>query len=107
MIKAYGRARDTKRVWELWSQMLTSQAQLTSVTLGCMVEALVANGQSTEALKLVMDFLDNESTRPLVNTVICSSILKGFAHTKNAEKVMALYKQMQEHRIQPNTITFN
>jgi len=107
MIKAYGRARDIKRVRELWSQMVRSQTQLTSITLGCMVEALVANGQSTDALKLVMDSLNNESTRPLVNTVICSSILKGFAHTRDAEKVVSLYKQMQAHRIQPNTITFN
>merc|ERR1740127_384360 len=72
-----------------------------------MVEALVANGQSTEALKLVMDLLNDESTRPLVNTIICSSILKGFAYTRDAEKVMALYKQMKAHKIQPNTITFN
>merc|ERR1719316_825823 len=72
-----------------------------------MVEALVSNGQSTDALKLVMDLLNTESTRPLVNTVICSSILKGFAHTRDAEKVMSLYRQMQAHNIQPNTITFN
>merc|ERR1719482_2116375 len=49
MIKAYGRAHDTKRVWELWNQMVRGKAQLTSVTLGCMVEALVFNGLSTDA----------------------------------------------------------
>jgi len=107
LMKAYGRARDTKRVWDLWGQMVKSNVQMTSVTLGCMVEALVANGQSTEALKLVMDLLNDESTQPLVNTIICSSILKGFAYTRDAEKVMALYKQMKAHSIQPNTITFN
>merc|ERR1719359_585215 len=107
MIKAYGRARDTKRVWDLWAQMLNDCAQLTSVTLGCMVEALVANGESPEAWKLVQDLLKDESTKPLVNTVICSSILKGFAYTKDAGKVMSLYKEMQAHKIQPNRITFN
>merc|ERR1719331_2586226 len=79
LIKAYGRARDTKRVWDLWGQLVKSNVQLTSVTLGCMVEALVANGQSAEALKLVMKLLNDKGTQPLVNTVICSSILKGFA----------------------------
>merc|ERR1719502_1287583 len=107
MIKAYGRAHDTKRVWELWEEMVGGSAQLTSVTLGCMVEALVYNGLSTDAWKLVMGLLNDESTQPLVNTVICSNILKGFAHTRDAEKVMSLYKQMQAHNIQPNTITFN
>jgi len=107
MIKAYGRARDTKRVWELWEQMTKSNAQLTSITLGCMVEALVANGQCNEALTLVMGILKDDTTKPLVNTVICSSILKGFSHSRDAEKVMSLYKEMQTHKIQPNTITFN
>jgi len=107
LIKAYGRSRDTKRVWELWAQMVAARSQLTSVTLGCMVEALVANGQSKEAWKLVKDMLQDQGTQPLVNTVICSSILKGFAYSKDAEKVMTIYKEMQAHRIQPNTITFN
>jgi pentatricopeptide repeat protein len=107
MIKAYGRARDTQKVWELWNQMTTDGVHLTSVTLGCMVEALVANFQCPEAWKLVQKMLKNESTKPLVNTVICSSILKGFAYTKDAEKVMAIYRDMQSHKIQPNTITFN
>jgi len=107
MIKAYGRARDTKRVWDIWHQMMSDPAQLTSVTLGCMVEALVANGQSKEAWDLVQDLLKEEDTKVLVNTVICSSILKGFAYTKDTEKVMAVYKQMQANEIQPNTITFN
>jgi pentatricopeptide repeat protein len=107
MIKAYGRARDTKRVWELWDQMASDGAQLTSVTLGCMVEALVANGQSIEAWQLVQDLLKDEIAGPLVNTVICSTILKGFAYAKDTEKVMAVYKEMHHHHIQPNTITFN
>jgi len=107
LIKAYGRARDTKRVWDLWGQLVKSNVQLTSVTLGCMVEALVANGQSAEALKLVMELLNDKGTQPLVNTVICSSILKGFAYTRDAEKVMSLYKLMKDSRIQPNTITYN
>jgi len=107
MIKAYGRARDTNRVWMLWRQMTSSCTQLTSVTVGCMVEALVANGQSADAWRLAQGLLKDESTRPLVNTVICSSILKGFANIKDSEKVMALYRDMQAHKIQPNTITFN
>merc|ERR1719409_1706473 len=50
---------------------------------------------------------NEEITRPLINTVIYSSILKGFAHTKETEKVLALYEEMRAHEIQPNTITFN
>merc|ERR1719321_1507295 len=72
-----------------------------------MVEALVANGRSGEAWQLVQKMWSAESTRPLVNTVIYSSVLKGFARTKETDKVLALYEEMKAHDIQANTITCN
>jgi pentatricopeptide repeat protein len=67
----------------------------------------VASGQCAEAWELVQTLLKDENIRHLINTVICSSILKGFAYMQNSEKVMELYKEMQAQKIQPNTITFN
>jgi len=107
MIKAFGHARDTKQVWRLWHQMLGHNVHPTSVTLGCMVEALVSNGSAADAWKLARKMWSDESTRPLVNTVIYSSILKGFAFAKETDKVMALYQEMRAHGIHPNTITYN
>jgi len=107
MIKAYGYARDVKGVWHLWDQMLFHNVQPTSVTLGCMVEALVGNGRPDEAWQLARKMWDDVKCRPLVNTVVYSSILKGFAHIKDTDKVMALYEEMKAHGIQANTITYN
>merc|ERR1719387_22423 len=107
MIKAYGHARDTRRVWDLWNQMLAHRASPTAVTLGCMVEALVANGCALDAWHLAQKMWADEASKPLVNTVIYSSILKGFAHAKETDKVLALYEEMKENNIKPNTITFN
>merc|ERR1719399_1744992 len=107
MIKAYGQSRDLKRVWHLWNQMLAHNVQPTSVTLGCMVEALVANGRTRDAWALAQKMWNEISTRALVNTVIYSSILKGFAQAKELENVMALYDEMRAHDIQANTITYN
>ena len=99
MIKAYGHARDVKRVWVLWDQMLAHRATPTAVTLGCMVEALVANGCALDAWKLVQKIWADDRSRALVNTVIYASILKGFAHNKETDKVMALYEEMRAHKI--------
>jgi pentatricopeptide repeat protein len=107
MIKAYGQARDVKRAWHLWDQMLFHQVQPTSVTLGCMVEALVGNGRPSEAWQLVQKMWAESKYRPLVNTVIYSSILKGFANTKETDKVLALYEEMKANQIPANTITYN
>mmetsp|Transcript_74709 Transcript_74709/g.117794 ORF Transcript_74709/g.117794 Transcript_74709/m.117794 type:complete len:890 (+) Transcript_74709:66-2735(+) len=107
MIKAYGHARDLKRIWDLWGQMIAHNVQPTAVTLGCMVEALVGNGRTNDAWQLAQKMVNDEATKPLVNTVIYSSILKGFAHTKDTAKVMSVYDEMRVFGIQPNTITFN
>merc|ERR1719345_35039 len=107
MIKAYGHARDTKRVWVLWEKMIAHGACPTSVTLGCMVEALVANGCAFDAWQLTQKMWAVKESKPLVNTVIYSSILKGFAHNKENDQVLAVYKDMKAIGIQPNVITYN
>jgi len=107
MIKAYGHARDLKRVWQFWDQMLFHGVPPTSITLGCMTEALVGNGCALEAWTLAAKMREGASTKDLVNTVIYSSILKGFAHLRDCDKVMALYEEMKSYGVQANTITFN
>jgi pentatricopeptide repeat protein len=107
MIKAFGSAYDVKNVWSLWEEMIGHGVQPTSITLGCMIEALVANWCTADAWKLVQDMLGEEDTRPLVNTVIYSTIIKGFAQAKETDRVMSLYDEMCAAGIRPNNITYN
>jgi len=72
-----------------------------------MVEALVINCCTADAWELAKTLRNEESTRPLVNTVIYTTILKGFAIMKDNDKVMAIYEEMKSHGIHPNTITYN
>ena len=58
MIKAYGRARDIERVRELWGEMRRRHVTPTSITLGCMVDALVCNSLPDEAFDLVSGIRD-------------------------------------------------
>mmetsp|Transcript_12568 Transcript_12568/g.22592 ORF Transcript_12568/g.22592 Transcript_12568/m.22592 type:complete len:873 (+) Transcript_12568:147-2765(+) len=107
MIKAYGQARNVKCVRDLWEEMTRQGVKPTAVTLGCMVEALVANGCTPEAWQLAQKLWNDDDTRPLVNTVIYSTILKGFATAKDPAKVMVLYDEMKSRGVQPNTVTYN
>merc|ERR1719181_1145463 len=79
MIKAYGQARDTERMWELWTEMEKRRVKPTAVTLGCMVDALVKNGCVEDAWELINSLLQDEDMKSLVNTVIYSTVLKGSA----------------------------
>jgi len=107
MIKAFGQARDVQQVWELWKQMLGQQVTPTPITVGCMIEALVANGCTQEAWELIQTLWEDEAQRHTVNTVVYSTILKGFAMTRLHAKVTTLYEEMKEREIPRNTITFN
>jgi len=107
LIKAHGQMHDVKRVKELWADMVKQGVKPTAITLGCMVEALVMNRCTAYAWSLAQELRSDEATQPLVNTVIYSTILKGFANAKETDKVMALYAEMRAHNIQANTITYN
>jgi len=107
MIKAYGQARDLSRVWSLWTEMSERQVMPTSITLGCMVEALVMNNCVEDAWHLAQKTWEDPEQRALVNNVIYSTILKGFAMLKQHDKVTKLYAEMKERGIERNTITYN
>jgi pentatricopeptide repeat protein len=107
MIKAYGRVGDVEQLWELWNEMCELKLNPTAITVGCMVDALVKNDSVEGAWRLMHEILEDEERRASVNTVIYSTILKGFASTKQISKVFMVYKEMKERSVPLNTITFN
>jgi pentatricopeptide repeat protein len=107
MIKAYGQAQNVGEVWNLWNGMIRSDVQPTVITLGCMVDALVMNGGVDSAWELVNELWEQESQKVLLNTVIYSTILKGFAMNRLLGKAFAVYDTMQARGVVGNTITYN
>merc|ERR1719335_27116 len=107
MIKAYGQARDLERMWKLWHEMEKRQVKPTAVTIGCMIDALVKNGCVEDAWHLVHDLLSDPTRKALVNNIIYSTILKGFAMTKQTERLFAVYAEIRDQGVQTNTITYN
>merc|ERR1719160_2464275 len=107
MIKAYGQAHDVERLWELWNEMTQREVRPTAITLGCMVDALVKNQAVESAWQLLHQLLKDEDLNTLVNTVIYSTVLKGFAMSKQVGKVFEVYSEMRARDVQCNTITYN
>jgi len=107
MIKAYGKARDLGKVVMLWNEMRAQQSKLTSVTVGCAVEAFVANRHPDKAWTLIQELWSSQEQRGVLNAVIYSTIIKGYVSAKQPETVMRLYDEMRLRGIQPNAITYN
>jgi pentatricopeptide repeat protein len=107
MIKAYGQAGNVERVWSLWAEMKNRGVTPTAITFGCTVDALVKNGCVEDAWTLTHELLNDENRRQFVNTVIYSTILKGFAMSKQTQRIFSVHAEMRERDVQCNTITYN
>merc|ERR1719214_216708 len=107
LIKAYGQAHDLERLWELWNEMIQREVRPTAITLGCMVDALVKNQAVESAWQLLNTLLTNEDTSILVNTVIYSTVLKGFAMSKQISRIFMVYEEMTKRGVQCNRISYN
>merc|ERR1740130_2633631 len=79
----------------------------TSITLGCMVEAVVNNGDTEGAFELLHQCQQDEQCRESVNAILYCSVLKGFAREKKLERVWDVYQEMCKLSIEMSLITFN
>eukprot|EP00427_Karlodinium_veneficum_P020361 CAMPEP_0169108516 /NCGR_PEP_ID=MMETSP1015-20121227/25469_1 /TAXON_ID=342587 /ORGANISM="Karlodinium micrum, Strain CCMP2283" /LENGTH=610 /DNA_ID=CAMNT_0009170143 /DNA_START=70 /DNA_END=1902 /DNA_ORIENTATION=+ len=107
LIRAYGFIGNIAGVWQTWRCMHKCHVLPTSITLGCMVEALTTNGHVEASYELVREMVDDPSCKSLVNSVIYGSVLKGFSHLKKFDCVWSVYEEMLGQKIQFSIVTFN
>jgi len=107
LIRAYGFLNNLDGIWATWREMKARRIPPTSVTLGCMVEAITNNGEPEAGLALIHDILADQDTRPLVNAVIYCSVLKGFSHRKRFDRVWAVHEEMRSQGLQYSIVTYN
>merc|ERR1719159_1635984 len=107
LIKAYAQVGDVTQMWALWREMGQREVKPTAVTLGCMIDALVTNNKVNDAWKLVNQVYAKEETRDLINTIIYSTILKGFAKEQDIKGIFLIFTEMSERAIPCNVITYN
>jgi len=107
LIKAYGHAKDIAGVWRCWKEMRSRHVKPTSITIGCMVEAVVSNGDVEGGYELIQDLFEDENCREQVNAVIYCSVLKGYARSRRMERVWTVWNEMLSRNIEPSVATFN
>jgi len=107
LIKAYGYARDISGAWRCWKEMRARSVKPTCITLGCMIDAVVNNGDTEGAFELLHECQKDEQCRDAVNSILYCSVLKGFAREKKLERVWAVYEEMCKNQMEMSLITFN
>jgi len=107
LIKAYGHAKDIDGIWRCWKEMRSRHIMPTSITVGCMVEAIVSNGDPEGAFDLIHQIDEDEQCAKALNSVIYCSVLKGFTREKKVDRVWEVYEEMCKKNIELSTVTCN
>eukprot|EP00931_Biecheleriopsis_adriatica_P117253 TRINITY_DN9278_c0_g1_i1.p1 TRINITY_DN9278_c0_g1~~TRINITY_DN9278_c0_g1_i1.p1 ORF type:complete len:1024 (-),score=260.13 TRINITY_DN9278_c0_g1_i1:155-3226(-) len=102
IIKAYSTLKRVGKCWQCWEEMLGRRGlEPTDIVFGCMLDALVCNGQVEEAVQL----FEKGLVKP--NAVLCSILVKGFSNTQQTERAMSLWHEMQGKGVVMNTAACN
>jgi len=107
IIRAYGFLKDLESAWDAWNDMRRRRILPTSITIGCMVEAQVANGDPEGGYQLIHELSADVETKPLLNAIIYCSVLKGFTHQKAFNRVWVVYNEMIAEKLQFSIVTYN
>jgi len=107
IIRSYGYLKDLTGAWDTWNEMRSRKIIPTSITIGCMVEAVVTNGDPEAAFALIHDMAADEKLKPLLNAIIYCSVLKGFTHQKSFDRVWVVYQEMLQAKLQFSIVTYN
>jgi len=104
LIKACSTLKYLDKCYQFWSMMVDQCAmQPNEIVLGCMLDALVCNGKAEDAVSLLKKW----KAKITPNTVMYSTIIKGFANARQAHRALDMFKEMCEQGISFNTVVYN
>lgn len=103
IIKAYSTLGRLDRCKETWVNMVKRDGlQPSSIALGCMMDAMVNGGCLDGAVMLFRRYQDEVPP----NTVIYSTLLKGFASAGQSESAWAMWQEMRSAGLPANLVVY-
>lgn len=103
LIKACGSLKNLPQCWAHWKTMQERGLEPTAIVLGCMLDALVCNGQVEKAV----DLLNEWKARVPPNAIMYSTITKGFASSGQHKRAMATLREIRAANMKMTTVVYN
>lgn len=103
LIKASGCLKRTDQCWKFWIEIEARGLEYNDIVLGCMLNSLVSNGRIDEAVALFRKM----KAKLFFNTVIYSTLIKGFATSHRAAEAMETWREMRRDGVQTNVVVYN
>jgi pentatricopeptide repeat protein len=107
IIRAYSSVANMEGVWKTWYELRKTLPAPSKVTVAHMVEALCTNGETMASHKLIRELVADERTKNLVTSVTYGSLLKGYSHAKEFDKVLSTYRELVDLNLKMSLVTFN
>jgi pentatricopeptide repeat protein len=104
IIKACSALKQPEKCKTFWKDMTEQRAlEPNDIVFGCMLDALVCNGCVDDAVELFQAW----KKRIPPNTVIYSTLIKGFANSRRAAEAVELLEEMRNSGFKLNTFVYN
>jgi pentatricopeptide repeat protein len=104
LIKVSGMLKRVQHCRHLWAEMTeVRNVEPNGVALGCMLDALVCNGCVMEGVALLRKW----ENRVPVNTVLYSTLIKGFTSSRDTQGAMEMWKELRTKKLPMNSMVYN
>lgn len=107
ILKAYHFVSDIQGLRQCWENLRADGCRINGVTVGCMVEALVCEGEVDGAYKLICELRASDDVDSLFTAVVFGSILKGYGRQHRMAEVWDVFQEMVSYNIKPEISTMN
>lgn len=104
LIKAAGTLKQLPQCWRYWKALEERGVEPSPIVLGCMLDALVCNGEVEQAVDLLKSWKGKGMSS---NAIMYSTIIKGFAGTGQSKRAMAVMRDMRAEGMKMTTVVFN
>lgn len=103
LIKGYAHAKRVNDAFDVVAEMESSGLTPTQVTLGTLLDLCVNEGCMDHA-HIILRKIRQSGCQ--MNTVLYTTLIKGFVKSREVDKVLQVYDTMCQH-VKPDTITFS
>ena len=103
MIKGYGQFKSLENAMKIYQIMKAENIKVNEITLGCLIDACIKCGNLNKALEII-----EEQKNVQMNTIIYTTLLKGFTKERNIAKALETFSIMKgSSEMKPNIVTYN
>jgi len=104
LIKAAGTLKRLPQCWRYWNTLEERGVEPTAIVLGCMLDALVCNGEVEQAVDLLKSWKGKGMSS---NAIMYSTIIKGFAGSGQSKRAITVMREMRAEGMKMTTVVYN